>query len=264
MSAAIISPLSTKIKSVFAPTHQTVANIVPPITLHKPEISPAVSPTPRIEPPKWMKPVEEEIPLAPPVLASEEKKQEESAESFPSQEPSLELQMIQSLPQEDLIVKEDFPVVTELPSLEAIAPAMPLAVTAAADTLNPQNGLSPSTKESSPLGFTIEKPGIDQVPGIQYVESEPQHELNPELEAYISKVENHQNQLPSEVVITNPAGIQPTTHYAAKPVIVLPITPELEKTGSHKATSFSIRWLVEWSRKVMKMFHGQAAYKETV
>lgn len=262
MSAATVPPFSSKMRSLFAPMHQTVAKSVsvpavehsdPPKVVHE---QPLPLPITNVEPPHWMKPVEEEKILEEPVVLVEEKEPEEVPQSQQVHETSLESQMLYSLSEEDVPV--------ELPPLEAIAPSMPMAVASATDTLNSQIGTSPSAKESSPLGFTIEKPGIDQVPGVQYVESEPQHELNPELEAYISKVENHQDQLPSEVVITNPAGIQPTTHYAATPVIVLPITPELEKTGSHKATSFSIRWLVEWSRKVMKMFHGQAVYKETV
>ncbi len=144
-------------------------------------------------------------------------------------------------------------------SLGALGSAVPMAVQ---QTLNPPNATGSTVKEAKEPSFTIEKPGIDQVPGLQYVEEEPQHELPPEVEEYVKEVENHQEQIPSEVVVADHQAPQQSTHYLAKPVIVLPITPEIEKKGAHKSSSFSVRWLVEWSRKIMKMFRGQIVYKQ--
>jgi hypothetical protein len=45
-------------------------------------------------------------------------------------------------------------------------------------------------------------------------------------------------------------------------VIVLPITPATEDAGERKNPKWSIRWLVEWSRKLMKAFSGKIIYRE--
>jgi hypothetical protein len=123
----------------------------------------------------------------------------------------------------------------------------------------------PATGGAKELGpkVTIEKPSFDMVGGMQQVETEPNMEMPPEVEAYISQVENQPNQIPDQIVIADPASNQPITATpAAKPVIILPITPEMEKAGEHKNSSFSIRWLVEWSRKLMKEFAGQVIYRK--
>lgn len=156
--------------------------------------------------------------------------------------------------------------ITEEPaSTNSFAQAVPLAVQEFADTINPLNPASPTTgsvtKESREPGFTLEKPVIEQVSGIQQVEQEPQVEFSPEVEAYLTKVENHHDQLPQEIVIADSATVAPPTKYLAQPVIILPITPEIEREGLHKPVTFSVRWLVEWSRKLMKAFNGKIIYR---
>jgi hypothetical protein len=146
----------------------------------------------------------------------------------------------------------------------SLAAAVPLAVAAATDTLNPANPAGGAVKEVREPGLTLEKPAVDQIPGVQYVEQEraAEQELPPEVDGFLKEVESHHDQAPHEVVIADDQGIQPTTKYLAQPVVILPITPEVEKQGQKQSPQFSIRWLVEWSHKVMKMFSGKVIYRE--
>lgn len=130
------------------------------------------------------------------------------------------------------------------------------------DTLNPVNATSSLRKEVSQPAVTLERPAVEEVGGLQQVEQEKTVEMSPEVESFIAEVGAHPEQLPQEIVISDQAQPVPTTKYLAKPVIILPITPELEKQGEKKPAQFSIRWLVEWSRKMMKVFAGQVIYRK--
>ncbi len=143
----------------------------------------------------------------------------------------------------------------------ALAQAVPQVIQDSTDTLNPTYA-TPSAKEARDASVTLERPAFDQVGGLQQIEHEKNVEISPEVESFISQVGDHPDQLPQEIVIADQAAPVPTTKYLAKPVIILPITPELEKVGAHKKPEFSIRWLVEWSRKMMKSFAGQVIYRE--
>lgn len=143
-----------------------------------------------------------------------------------------------------------------------LAAALPTAVAqAAASNLNPAQPTGGTVKEVLPFNTTIEAPQVDVSPGVQYVEIEPNVvEMPLEVESFLTQVENHQEQLPQEIVVAaneHNAILQPLP----QPVVVLPITPEIEKQGSHKSADFSVRWLVEWSRKVIKMFTGRVVYR---
>jgi hypothetical protein len=144
--------------------------------------------------------------------------------------------------------------------LQSIAPSLPLAVQAA-DTLNPANPSGGTVKEVREATVTVEKPQVDAVPGVQYVELEKNPELPPEVDGYLKKVESHQDQIPEEIVIAQSDTTTQPTKILAKPVIVLPITPADDKAGQHKSPKYSLRWLVEWSHKVMKMFSGKVVYR---
>lgn len=147
--------------------------------------------------------------------------------------------------------------------LQSVAQVVPAVIQSGTDTLNPAHAVSGTTKEVREPGVTLEKPAIDQVPGIQHVEHEKAAEMSPEVEAFIQKVDTHPDQLPQEIVIADQQGpVIPPTKYLAKPVIILPITPEVEKDGKFKNSQFSVRWLVEWSHKVMKMFSGKVIYRQ--
>jgi len=145
--------------------------------------------------------------------------------------------------------------------MSSIAQAIPLAVQESTDSLNPSFPIS-SAKERVEASISLERPTFDQVAEVQQVEQEKSMEISPEVESFIAQVGEHPNQLPQEIVIADQSTPVPTTKYLARPVIVLPITPEVEKTGANKAAQFSIRWLVEWSRKMMKTFSGQVIYRE--
>ncbi len=147
------------------------------------------------------------------------------------------------------------------PAVGTFAQAAPQVIQQATDTLNPVNA-APSAKETREPGVTLERPQIEMAGGLQQVEQEPHPEISPEVESFISEVGQHQDQLPQEIVIADIQAPVPTTQYLAKPVVILPITPEVEKEGAKKAPQFSIRWLVEWSRKMMKVFAGEVVYKE--
>lgn len=88
-------------------------------------------------------------------------------------------------------------------------------------------------------------------------------EISPEVESYLQEVISHHEQLPQEIVINNQdVQVQPPAQ-PLRPVIILPITQEVEVEGAKKSTSWSVRWLVEWSRRLMKMFAGKVVYQET-
>jgi hypothetical protein len=146
----------------------------------------------------------------------------------------------------------------------AIAQAVPQVIDQVTDTLNPQHAVGGTVKESRDANIILEKPAVDQIPGVQYVEQErnAEVELPPEVDGFLKEVENHHDQVPQEIVIADQQGMHPTTQYLAKPVVVLPITPEVEKKGQGKNTQFSVRWLVEWCHKVMKAFSGKVIYRE--
>lgn len=144
---------------------------------------------------------------------------------------------------------------------DAVLPsyALPTVVQHLQQQVAAQGGSS-TQKERAASGALQETP-TDTTVGVQVVEQERTPEISPELEKFIQKVEDHQEQLPQEIVIADAqhAG-QIAQHAAAQPVIVLPITPELEQVGARKSPRFSLRWLVEWSRKIMKMFVGRVVY----
>ena len=48
----------------------------------------------------------------------------------------------------------------------------------------------------------------------------------------------------------------------AHPQIVLPVTEETVKKGLHMKVWDSIRWLAEWSARVIKIFPGKVMYKD--
>ncbi|MEX0895613.1 MAG: hypothetical protein WDZ94_01580 [Patescibacteria group bacterium] len=104
---------------------------------------------------------------------------------------------------------------------------------------------------------TAELPG-----GMQYVETEPQAEIPPEVESFLHKSEEHPEQQPTEIVIAE----QPRQSYTPPPpkrtVRVLPITKEEIEEGKKLNVQNSFRWLVEFSQKVTKMFTGSVIYRE--
>ncbi len=118
---------------------------------------------------------------------------------------------------------------------------------------------SAGRKEAGP----VETNAIEQAASIQYVEAEKSPELSLEVEKYINEVREDQGKAPKEIVIADLAQDLPAeSQFIAEPVIVLPITPEIEKKGKSKSPKFSLRWLVEWSQKIIKIFSGKVIYRD--
>lgn len=143
-----------------------------------------------------------------------------------------------------------------------LAQVLPSAIMSATDSLNP---VTPTTtaKEAEGLKSPDKSNQLEAGTGIQAVEIEKNPELPPEVEGFINKVEQQADQLPKEIVIADAIKNLPQHHPLPKqPVVVLPITPEIEKVGATKSPKFSVRWLVEWSRRVMKMFVGKVIYRQ--
>lgn len=124
--------------------------------------------------------------------------------------------------------------------------------------LNP-SGAAGTTKERAQGS---QEQAVEAAQGIQIAETEPTPEISPDIEAYLKKV-NQQGGQPQEIIIADDISQVPdTTTHPSKPVIVLPISPEIEKKAKFKSPKFSIKWLVEWSRKIMKIFAGEVIYRQ--
>lgn len=141
--------------------------------------------------------------------------------------------------------------------------ALPQAIQETADALDPALTAPVSTqKEVLERSASLDQIAADLATGIQVVEQEKNPEIPPEVESYLQKVEENTDSAPPEIVIAD--GSAPTAAnraYPSQPVVVLPITAEEEKAGAQKSPQFSLRWLVEWSRRLMKVFAGKIIYK---
>ncbi|MFZ1721870.1 MAG: hypothetical protein WAU07_05190 [Microgenomates group bacterium] len=128
-------------------------------------------------------------------------------------------------------------------------------------TLNPPNAIS-SAKEKLESTASLDAVAPDASTGVQYIEQEKNPEIPVEVESFLQHAEDHANQTPQEIVIADGSQPQSMKHLPKKPVFVLPITEETEKEGEKKNPRYSIRWLVEWSHKIIKMFTGKVIYRE--
>jgi len=153
----------------------------------------------------------------------------------------------------------DEPITTTFP-----AQAVPLAMSQMPDPLNPpQQAITGSAKERFEVGVVPDTASIDVGGGVQVLETERPQELPVEVEGFLQHVEDNQAQLPTEVVIATDMLEPYLPPKPLTPVVVLPITQEIEAVGSAKNPHWSVRWLVEWSRKLMKVFNGSVIYAES-
>jgi hypothetical protein len=154
------------------------------------------------------------------------------------------------------------------PDMGLVAQATPTAVDQAVVQQQPQVVAATPAKETfagtgAAVETTANAPVVEAAAGVQYVEQEPVPEIPPEVAEYLTHVENHANQQPQEIVIAEQQQQVPlATNYPKQSVIVLPITPEVEGQGKTKGPFESIRWLVEWSYKMMKVFSGRIIYRQ--
>jgi hypothetical protein len=140
---------------------------------------------------------------------------------------------------------------------------MPQVMTQTADSLDTTKTMSSATQKEKPApAISLEQVATDAVGGVQTVEAIPTPEISPEVESYLQKVEDTAGMAPKEIVIADGTQTAPVAHqYPSQPVVVLPITKEQEEEGAKKNPKFSIRWLVEWSRRLMKIFFGKVIYR---
>lgn len=148
-----------------------------------------------------------------------------------------------------------------LDEIGSIAPqAVAGAINQSTNTLNPSNPTR-SAKEKLATSSSIDTAPIDAGGGVMLVEHEKMPEIPVEVESFLHRVEDHQDQAPQEIVIADGTVETSKANYPSTPVVVLPITQDEDKEGQKKSLKFSLRWLVEWSHKVIKLFAGKAIYK---
>lgn len=97
--------------------------------------------------------------------------------------------------------------------------------------------------------------------GMQYVETEPNPEIPPEVESFLHKAEEHPEQQPTEIVMAEKPKSTFTPPAPKRTVRVLPITKEEADAARKQGVNSSVRWLVEFSEKVTKMFTGAVMYR---
>lgn len=100
---------------------------------------------------------------------------------------------------------------------------------------------------------------------VEAVPSVPEEEIAPEVAVYLERVQDHEEEAPKEVVLATGIEDLPSEAHppVAKPVIVIPITPQTAKEAKNKSPKYSIRWLWEFCKKMMRMFKGAVIYRET-
>lgn len=152
--------------------------------------------------------------------------------------------------------------------LGVVAQAVPQVVNSIHDPLNPPNPFSVEVAKKEVLivgsGVAVESPVpiVEYPGGVQTIEQERTPEISPEVESFLQHSQQQANHLPQEIVVADNQEVSVVTHHQKKPVIVLPITEEEQKKGKNKSIKLSVRWLVEWSVKLMKKFSGKVIYRE--
>ena len=113
----------------------------------------------------------------------------------------------------------------------------------------------PSPKEQKEILTKIER-------GEKFPIVERKPEVGPEVKDWLTKLETGEEiQLPSPVtdtfgqVLVKPAAPQ-------KPKIVLPLDEPTYVAGFKKSVYDSIRWLVEWIKRVILMFPERAVFRK--
>jgi len=152
--------------------------------------------------------------------------------------------------------------------LSDFAQVVPQTITTVVpDPLNPPNPapVGQAKKEVYKPGPAVAEapaPTPEYPAGVQAVEQEKTPEIAPEVESFLKHAEQQPDQLPQEIVIADNQEVSSVAHHPKQPVVVLPITAQDQADGKNKDYKFSIRWLVEWSVKIIKKFSGKVIYRE--
>jgi len=119
-----------------------------------------------------------------------------------------------------------------------------------------------ASKKESTASSTPDMAIVDAGSGVQYVELEKNPELPVEVEGFLQHVDDNATQAPQEIIMAQLAEpVALPTVIPKQAVVVLPITPDLEQTAKRKNVKHSVKWLVEWSHKMMKLFEGKVVYR---
>ena len=139
-----------------------------------------------------------------------------------------------------------------------------LAQAIAQASVTPQVVAPTSSAKEKLESATPDSTAVESGQTVSYVETAPiSPEISLEVEGYLEEVRENIAQAPREIVVADGKVMDSgVTKAAPQPVVVLPISPEDEVKGAKKNPKFSIRWLVEWSRKIMKMFAGRVVYQQ--
>lgn len=125
-----------------------------------------------------------------------------------------------------------------------------------------QQGSSASRSGKEAVGaVSLDAANVEAATGIQVIEQEKNPEMPVEVEGFLQHVDSNSQQAPQEIILADLQNEVLPAKVPKKSVIVLPITQEIEKVGSKKSPKHSIKWLIEWSRKIMKMFQGTVVYR---
>ena len=130
----------------------------------------------------------------------------------------------------------------------------------------------PDSKQKPDLSLVSSSRGVEkaenkilptvEVPGITYVEQEPNPEIPVEVEGFLQRVEDTADKLNQEIILADKNLVTQDQNHPTQPVIVLPISEADERAAKGKSPKFSIAWLVEWSRKIIKKYFGKVIYKD--
>ncbi len=94
----------------------------------------------------------------------------------------------------------------------------------------------------------------------EWQEEEPGKE---EVESWLERIERGEDiNLPQPVTDDQTGQVLVSPAQPKEPQIVLPVTQVVVQKGLHMKIWDSVRWLAEWSLRILKMFPGRAVYKE--
>lgn len=152
---------------------------------------------------------------------------------------------------------------TEASALFAAIPpqALPQATEQLWQQNQPAGQPTGAAQKESAAPWSVES-AIDASGGVLSTpEQERQPEISPEVESYLQQVEETQTAPVDELAKLIPEIATKPEPKSTELVRVLPVTKDAAAAGRKKSAKFSIRWLVEWSDKIVKMFKGKAIYR---
>ncbi len=144
----------------------------------------------------------------------------------------------------------------------AMTLGLPQAVDQATANIQNQVASSGGSIKERPMQWSLDTATQEVGGGLISVEQEPTPEIAPELESYLQKVEDHAQTPAQSVEALAPAVLAPPLPTQKTTVRVLPITKKQATDGRKKNPSYGIRWLVEWSDKIIQVFKGKAIYRK--